>query len=93
MNFILQVNFTKSLILGMGLAPHLQSQLQASFLYTWNECSITYLGLQLTADPLKLPDANYLPLIDKITKETNCLAKVELSWSGCLASFKMLLLN
>lgn len=36
--------------------------------------------------------AIYLPLIDTISKESVSLANVELSWSGRLAAFKMLLL-
>lgn len=80
------------MILEMGLSSQLQTQLQISFPYTWSNFSIPFLVLQLTVDPGKLVDANYLPLIDKLTRETKRLSKVELSWSGHLASFKMLLL-
>lgn len=39
-----------------------------------------------------LADANYTPLLDKLSKEAKRLAKTELSLSGHLATFKMLLL-
>lgn len=66
--------------------------MQETFPYTWSKTTISYLGLKLSSDPGSLADSNYLPLIDKITKDIARFANIELSWSGRLAAFKMLIL-
>lgn len=87
-----KVKFIKALILHLNLPPLLKTDLQSSFPYSWTNRSIPYLQLLLTADPANLADANYLPLMDKLSKKTKRLTKVELSWSGRIAIFKMLCL-
>lgn len=87
-----KVNSSKSVILPMNLPSHISSTLKKSLPYSWAEKSISYLGLQLTADPSDLAGANFPPLLVKLTREAARLARTELSWSGRLASFKMLLL-
>lgn len=87
-----KVKCAKSVILPLNLPSSVRAYLEGSFPYSWSKKSISYLGLQLTADPSDLADANYSLLLDKLSKKTSRLAKIELSWSGPLASFKMLLL-
>lgn len=87
-----KVNFTKSIILDFGITPSLKSQLLTSYPYTWSNSSITYLGLTLTKNPQDLAEANYPALITKLSKETKRMANTELTWTGRLASFKMLIL-
>lgn len=70
----------------------LQSKLQTSIPYTWSMEGIPYLGIRLVSNVAQLADVNYIPLINKLTKAAHCMAKCDLSWTGCLASFKMIIL-
>lgn len=47
-----KVNFTKSLLLDLGIGTTLCNKLQASYPYTWSTEGIPYLGIHLIADTL-----------------------------------------
>lgn len=87
-----KVNESKSYILGVGIDPHLQKKLETSFPYTWSEEGIKYLGITLTAFTDQLVNANYTPFLDVLNNKLQEIAKVELTWSGRLAAFKMVIL-
>lgn len=79
-----KVNDTKSYII--------QHKLAGLYPYTWSVTGITYLGITLTPKVEELFKANYLPFLDRLRPKLQNLAKTELSWSGRLAAFKMMLL-
>lgn len=78
-----KVNFSKSLILDLGIHSTTCKHLSSLLYY------IQYLGMTLTSSTNKLLDANLKPLIHTIRDDTLYLAKMELSWAGRLAAFKM----
>lgn len=87
-----KVNFTKSLILPLGVPLALSIKLQNTYPYSWKQTSIPYLGIQLTPKVSQLAEANFPPLIAKITQECHQFSKTKLTCTGRLASFKMLIL-
>lgn len=60
--------------------------------YAWDSRGIKYLGITLTPTTANLCKANYTPFLDKLRSKLRDMAKVELSWLGRLAAFKMTVL-
>lgn len=87
-----KVNFSKSLILSLGVPEHIQHTLRKTFPYSWSTKGINYLGVTLTTSTTTLVDANIKPLLTKLEAQLKEISKKELSWMGKLAAFKMLLL-
>lgn len=67
-----KVNFTQSLILDLGIDTTLCNKLQNLYPYTWSTDGIPYLGIRLISDLSRIAEVNYLPLIDKLTKDKQC---------------------
>lgn len=65
-------------------------ELEQNDSYTWATESISYRGLKLTNSTSSLFRENYTPFLTNLSKELEKLSKSALSWSGRLASFKML---
>lgn len=53
---------------------------------------LKYLGITLTPTTGDLVKANYVSFLGRLDSKLQALAKVELSWSGRLAAFKMVIL-
>lgn len=87
-----KVKESKSYIWGLGIDPSLQGKLKAHFPYTWSAEGIKYLGITLTASTDQLVKSNYTPFINILSNKLQDIAKVELSWFGRLADFKMVIL-
>lgn len=57
--------------------------------FQWPDKGIPYLGIELTSSTSSLAMANFPPLISKIEKELQQMAKCEISWFSRLAAVKM----
>lgn len=79
-----KVNFTKSLILGLGIGPTMKWASSEMLPYTCSNAGIPYLGTKLTSSATSLAADNFVLLIAKLDK---------LSGVGRLASFKMTILS
>lgn len=66
--------------------------MQTSFPYHLSSQGVPYLGIMITPCTSQLASRKFDTLHEKLTKELTHLANFELSWSGCLASYKMLIL-
>lgn len=87
-----KVNATKSYILDLGLDAVTSNILRNQYVYPWAETGISYLGITLTKSTKGLFNSNYIDTKQMLLQETAKLAKFEISWSGRLAAFKMLIL-
>lgn len=87
-----KVNFTKSLILNLGVPKTVSDKLQQSLPYSWSKNGIPYLGITLTSSTQSLADTNIKPLLAKLETQTKSIKKWELSWLGRLVAFKMSIL-
>lgn len=58
----------------------------------WQPEGIKYLGITVTPDVKSLVAANYSPFLDVLRSKLQNIEKSELSWTGRLAAFKMVLL-
>lgn len=83
---------SKSHILGLGIDDFIRSKLKKQYPYTWSSTGIKYLGKTLTATVDQLIDANYMPFLSKRDPKLCDITKTELTWSGRLAAFKMIVL-
>lgn len=86
-----KVNFSKFLILDLGVHKLTRQLIVANMPFSWADKGIPYLGTVLTSIA-KLAEANYNPLIEDIGKELQLFAKFELSWAGRIATYKMIIL-
>lgn len=87
-----KVNEGKSYILGLGIDSSMQQSLSLWFPYRWSDGGIKYLGITLMATMEELIEANYAPFLNTIKVKLQDITRMELSWSGRLAAFKMVLL-
>lgn len=86
-----RVNFTKSLILDLGISQSTRSHLQNTGLYMWRTQGISYPGITLTAMSASLATSNLKNLIAKIEAQTRNIYH-NISWPGRIAAIKMLIL-
>lgn len=84
-----KVNDSKSSILGLNVPPDVQSFITSHFPYSWAKQSITYLGVQLTANTNSTFQENYSPFLQSLQMDLLNISKFTLSWMGNLAAFKM----
>lgn len=82
-----KVNYSKSLILDLGVPHAAKTKLQEDMPFSWAQNGIPCLGITLPASVLA--KANYELLILSINSQLRNLAKTELSWVGRLAADKM----
>lgn len=87
-----KVNNTKSYILGINIPPKTKHKIEQLYPCTWSTTGIIFLGITFTPKTEELFKANYSIFLDKIHPKLQDLAKTELSWSGRLAAFKIVLL-
>lgn len=87
-----KVNFTKSLILDLGVPPHKRKLLQSQMPYTWRSGGITYLGITLTNKTSTLVKSNMIPLIAKLEAQIRNMSNKEISWLGRITAYKMMIL-
>lgn len=87
-----KVNENKSYIMGIGIDASLRVKLSERFPYTWENEGIKYLGITLTASTNNLVAANYTTYLGSLNKKLLDIGKTELSWTGRLAAFKMIIL-
>lgn len=88
----LKVNFTKSQALNVLIPQPTVSLLKQLFKFDWNDSSIKYLGIALTARIENLYTNSYPPLYKKLENNLKTWSKHELSWLGRINSIKMTLL-
>lgn len=87
-----KVNFTKSLILSMGVQQPTQNTLQESLPCTRRKKGILYLGITLTNTTSSLADDNIRPFIVKLETQLIEISSKELSWLGKIVAFKIYIL-
>lgn len=87
-----KVNFTKSLILDVGVPPPMREFLQSQLPYTWSKGGITYLGITLTNKTSALVKANVVPLVAKLEAQFRDMSKNKISWLGRIMAYKMMIL-
>lgn len=75
-----KINFSKYLILDLGLNAAAKQVLQHKFSFKWSLQGIPYLGITLTANASALAVANHCPLIAKIKNQLKQFSQHELSW-------------
>lgn len=83
-----KVNETKSYILDLGVPMAIKKKLTSQYPYVWNQEGVNYLAITLTPIVGNLVTDIYLPFVNKLRSKRQELAKVELTWSGRLATFK-----
>lgn len=84
-----KVNKTKLNILDLNLDGINRSILQQQFPFAWADSNISYLGIQLTKSANRIFKANYISFLTKMQQDLFTLQKLEFSWFGRLAAFKM----
>lgn len=87
-----KVNYTKSLILDLGLSAVTKWDLQRKFPFKWSSKGTPYLGITLIHTISSLVAATLNPLIIKVKEQLQHISQHELSWVGRLAAFKMVVL-
>lgn len=87
-----KVNESKSQILGIGIDDQTKTRLQKRFPYIWSSKGIKYLGITLTEQTEQLVNANYTPFFQDLHSKLSNITKAEMTWSGRLAAFKMMIL-
>lgn len=87
-----KLNETKSLIIGLNIPSSSKLRIQKDFLFAWTHESLPYLGIQLPAKVSLLYNNNYKLFIDTLPHSLNQLKTKEITTSGRIATFKMLIL-
>lgn len=87
-----KVNFSKSLILDLGVEHSTKKYLQDSLPFSWASDSIPYLGITLTQRVQSIPRKNYETLYNTIQTQLKAWSTKDLSWAGRLAALKMSIL-
>lgn len=87
-----RVNSSKFLILGFSISNVVKQKLKSSFLCTWKESSISYLGIHLMGNPFQLVAANFPPLLKSIQSELIRISWVKHLWLGRIVQYKIIIL-
>lgn len=87
-----KINSSKSHILDLGIDTITRAIISQKYPYPWQDSKISYLGISLPKHTNQLFNTNYLPFKHQFIRELSKLSKIEFSWSGRLAAFKMTLL-
>lgn len=73
----------------MNLPIEISNSLRIKYSYNWDEEAILSLGIKLTYPSSKLYEVNFPNLIDQVTKDQQIMQKIQLSWVGKIAAFRM----
>uniref|UniRef100_A0A803JKZ4 Reverse transcriptase domain-containing protein n=1 Tax=Xenopus tropicalis TaxID=8364 RepID=A0A803JKZ4_XENTR len=87
-----KLNKNKTVILPCNLDLDTIQSLKKSSPYSWSEKSIKYLGISVTPLISQIYKENYEPWISRLKTKLEALSKLEFSWLGRTAAFKIMVL-
>uniref|UniRef100_A0A8C5QKS0 Reverse transcriptase domain-containing protein n=1 Tax=Leptobrachium leishanense TaxID=445787 RepID=A0A8C5QKS0_9ANUR len=87
-----KINTDKCEMMGVGISLLTKKELQRLAPFSWPDRAIQYLGIQLPSDLTSLFDLNYVPLINRITRDLKEWRKPQFSWFGRINILKMTVL-
>lgn len=87
-----RINYSKSYILNLSVAPDTVVRLQQEFAFKWTTDDITYLGVRLATTIPHTVSLNYSQLLESTRTTLDSWRRFHLAWFGRVAAVKMTLL-